>query len=413
MPPDGVDRVALLDALPDPVVAVDAGARLVWANPAASELFGISPEELLGRSVAALIHPDDLTEALLSIESVVEKDVGTPLEVRLRMNSGEYRRFEVRGRACFDTPGVESLVLVLRDLTQRGMWQVAAGDRELLQLVLDHSPTATLVLDPDGALRGASRALTTMLGVDIEELLGRRLPSLAQSSDAAAVAAELALASSTEGTRSFEMRLQVRAGHRSLPVKVTVVNLRDDAVVRGLVATIVDVSDLAAAKTRLEYLASHDSLTGLPNRALLRDRLDHGLEVARRRGESVGVIFCDVDGFKLVNDLQGHAAGDEVLVLLAERLRLLLRASDTAARVSGDEFVVLLEGATVEGLETLVGRIEAEFAEPMLLSNGVTVAVAASAGFAISTIGGATDSDTLLQRADAAMYARKRSRSSR
>jgi diguanylate cyclase (GGDEF)-like protein len=183
------------------------------------------------------------------------------------------------------------------------------------------------------------------------------------------------------------------------------VNLIDDRTVEGLVVTASDITDLAEARSRLAHLATHDPLTGLANRSLLFDRLAHALEGARRRSSMVSLVFCDVDGFKRVNDGHGHRGGDHVLVEIARRLDAVARASDTVARIGGDEFVLLLEGGDREGAAALVERIEAAMAEPIVLPNGSEVVVRLSVGSA-TDLGGLV-ADDLLDRADAAMYLSK------
>jgi diguanylate cyclase (GGDEF)-like protein len=159
------------------------------------------------------------------------------------------------------------------------------------------------------------------------------------------------------------------------------------------------------AEVRLARLALHDPLTGLPNRLLLDDRLDHALTRRRRTGQ-VALFFIDLDGFKAVNDAHGHAAGDELLVQVAERLREGLRAGDTVARLGGDEFVVLCEDVNdVDATIALADRMAVRLADPYALSVG-PVRVSAAVGVAVA---GDDDAPSLLRRADAAMYAAKRS----
>ena len=149
-----------------------------------------------------------------------------------------------------------------------------------------------------------------------------------------------------------------------------------------------------------------DPLTGLANRVLLEERLSLALSRDARTGGSTAVIFLDLDGFKEVNDQYGHAAGDEVLRGVAERLTTAVRPFDTVARVGGDEFVVLVEQATAQALEVLPGRVGDAVCRPMVLL-GHTVTVGASLGVAVSRAGD-TDAEWLLNQADARMYDAKR-----
>jgi len=177
---------------------------------------------------------------------------------------------------------------------------------------------------------------------------------------------------------------------------------------------VVQAEDITARKASEDQLVQrllHDDLTGLPNRALLRDRLGHGLAQAERQRAALGVLYLDLDGFKVVNDRLGHAAGDELLVQVANRLSGTLRTSDTAARVGGDEFVVLCEFLRNDDEAAKVsGRIETALARPYELVQG-RANVTASIGRVLAY--GGEDPEAVLRRADAAMYEIKAQRADR
>ncbi len=209
--------------------------------------------------------------------------------------------------------------------------------------------------------------------------------------------------------------------------RATAVPLRDDGQLLGVVVAsmardagialdallgVADQAAVAIARRRLLsaalHAATHDRLTGLPGRELLHDRLERALADHRRTGRLVAVCFLDLDGFKAVNDREGHAAGDRTLAAVADRLRAVVRESDTIARVSGDEFVVLLRGlATPEDVNRSAAALVAALAEPLRIAEVGDVAIGASLGVAVSPEHGATP-DALLQAADAAMYGVKR-----
>lgn len=167
-----------------------------------------------------------------------------------------------------------------------------------------------------------------------------------------------------------------------------------------------DINQIKTQQQLLERVAHYDALTRLPNRTLLADRLQQSISLAQRHQTQLAVCYLDLDGFKQVNDSQGHGAGDLVLQVVAQRLVGFLRASDTAARLGGDEFIVLLGGlGSSDGLEPLLQRLIQAIGEPISI-HGVDAVVSASVGVAMYP-GDATEPDTLLRLADMAMYAAK------
>jgi diguanylate cyclase (GGDEF)-like protein len=153
---------------------------------------------------------------------------------------------------------------------------------------------------------------------------------------------------------------------------------------------------------RMRHDALHDPLTGLANRTLLRDRLDHALAQSEREAGQTGVLFLDLDNFKHVNDEHGHRVGDELLAALGGRLQAAVRPADTVARMGGDEFVVVYEHADETGALALADRLEAAVSVPVTVS-GIEHRLSASIGIAL----GQDDADTLLREADAAVYRAK------
>jgi diguanylate cyclase (GGDEF)-like protein/PAS domain S-box-containing protein len=183
--------------------------------------------------------------------------------------------------------------------------------------------------------------------------------------------------------------------------------LRDpDGTLVSVMSLGLDITERVRLQERLTHQALHDPLTGLPNRALVLERLEQEVARATRRGTSAAVLFLDLDGFKAANDRLGHAAGDEVLITVAARLRAHLRGDDTVARLGGDEFVVILAAPT-EPQEAIVvaERLRAAIAQPLTLAAGEAI-VGTSIGIALSTPDCANP-EALLAAADAAMYQAK------
>jgi diguanylate cyclase (GGDEF)-like protein/PAS domain S-box-containing protein len=396
--------IGLLAAIPDPVIVIGPAAELLWGNPAAERRFGWTLDALRGRALDAFVHPDDQTTALLSLVSVAGKEVGSLIEIRIIDSTGRYSWFEVRG-ARFSGGPEGAVVLDLRESTDRYQWEVGAGNTRMLAAVLDAQPTIVMVLEPDGAVRGANRAFTRSLGHALESSLGRSIFEVLAPTDEGIVRATLDGLVGSGGRAQIEARF-LTAGGEEVPMSVTFVDLLTDAAVQGVVVTASDISSLVVVRNELRYLVSHDDLTGLPNRAQLRRRLAEMLD--RQPPVEHSLVFGDVDLLKRINDEHGHGAGDAVLAEVAERLRRVTRDGDFVARVSGDEFVMVLATADPRVVADVQKRIEAALLEPVVLPDGTRVTVSMSTGVATTTP--SMDVSELLAAADAAMYAAKRRR---
>jgi diguanylate cyclase (GGDEF)-like protein/PAS domain S-box-containing protein len=211
-------------------------------------------------------------------------------------------------------------------------------------------------------------------------------------------------AGSAYSTRYVDRYLTRRDG-MVVQVQVRASDLRADPTVAGLVLTMRDVTEQRQLEEQLKHQAFHDALTGLPNRILFQDRISQQLATSRRNGTTAGVLFVDLDDFKVVNDTMGHGVGDELLIATAARLSGLIRDSDSAARLGGDEFALLI--ADVQNyamVEAAAGRIVEAFGEPFALTSG-SVLITVTVG--IATTEDSADTDELLKHADLALYAGK------
>ena len=289
----------------------------------------------------------------------------------------------------------------LRDQEEALLRQSEARHRSLVQ----NSSDVITVVGEDGRIRDQSASVERVLGYEPGHLLGTNILDLAHPADAARLLAALSRrAAAGKAPIAIDLRLSDRSGHWR-DTETTVTDLRDDAGVAGIVLTSHDVGERKALQEQLAHQAFHDALTGLANRVLFSDRLEHALRRCGE-GESVGVLFIDLDDFKTVNDSLGHAVGDAVLVTAAERLRTIVRPADTVARLGGDEFAILVESvvspADVERMaERLIDAIE-EPAE----QHGHELRAQASVGIVFAE-GGTATSEELLRNADVAMYAAK------
>ena len=290
---------------------------------------------------------------------------------------------------------------------QRSLLSLSESEERFRGLVQNASDIA-IVCDRDACITYVSPSIKKVLGYAPEEVLGRERWTFIHPEDV-----ELALAAwesritTTEDTAPIEYRAKHADGTWRW-VEVEMGNLLDEPAVAGVVLNIRDITERKTAEEALLHQAFHDTLTGLPNRALLLDRL--GQSLARRgprRGSMTAVLFLDLDRFKWINDSLGHAAGDELLQQVSERLRTALRAGDSVARFGGDEFVVLCEELDGEWeAEAIAERIHDALTEHFCV-DGRDLTVTASIGIVTSATASGATADSLLRDADAAMYRAK------
>jgi diguanylate cyclase (GGDEF)-like protein/PAS domain S-box-containing protein len=280
---------------------------------------------------------------------------------------------------------------------------------ERLSSLIKNSSDIVCVLDAEARVQYVSPSIHQALGHD-PAMTGSELLEIVHPEDAVRIRALVAsIAAQPPGQPS---RVEFRIGHRDgswRDVEALASNLVAEESVGGIVLNIRDVSERKAFQDELEHQAFHDTLTGLPNRALFRNRVEHALVGRRRDALPVAVLFLDVDDFKLVNDTLGHAAGDEVLREVGRRLEDRMRPVDTAARLGGDEFAILIRDSESElhSIE-IASRVMASVKAPISLADrDVTLAVSVGIAFSDQHMIASSDADELLRNADAAMYMAK------
>jgi diguanylate cyclase (GGDEF)-like protein/PAS domain S-box-containing protein len=255
-------------------------------------------------------------------------------------------------------------------------------------------------LDKDGRVTYVSPVVEQIAGYSPAEVVGRSIADFIHPDDLPSIENLQTMISGT--LEPSECRIFTKSGETRW-VRISSRPILDGDCVVGLRAVLVDITDRKQAENQVKYVAYHDALTGLPNRTLLSDRLAMALAQRRRDGQSLAVIFLDLDRFKLINDTVGHAAGDEALQRIAERLMSAVREGDTVARLGGDEFTVLLPviSGVVDACE-VAERILERLTRPLALA-GHEFHLSASLGIALYPADG-DDAEALLRNADTAMY---------
>jgi len=275
---------------------------------------------------------------------------------------------------------------------------------EQLRLFADNVPVMTLSFDENLRCRFANKLFTEFFDLDAENIIGKHVREAL--GEEAYRGIEQHLAQALQGHPvTYQRTHTLQNGEiRYLEIKL-LPHIGDQGKVLGCFAVTTDITEHKLTEERIQRVAHHDSLTGLPNRLLFHDRLDQAMSLAKRGSRQFALLYLDLDRFKPVNDSLGHAAGDELLQAVAARIRHQVRESDTVARVGGDEFTVILPDITKrEEAETVARKIIAAVATPFQLGGRQrSVAIGISIGIAVYPAD-ARDADALVTAADTAMY---------
>ncbi len=273
--------------------------------------------------------------------------------------------------------------------------------------IFSHSREGIMITAGDGAILDVNAAFTRITGYEREEVLGRNPRLLKSGRQSAEFYSEMWRALTETGSWSGELWNRNKAG-RNFAQLLTISAVRNaEGGVHHYVAQFSDITAIKEQENRLEEITHFDMLTGLPNRVLLSDRMHQAMAQAHRRKQLMGVAYLDIDGFKAVNDLHGHHVGDELLKLLANRMKQSLREGDTLARLGGDEFVALLHDlANIEDAFPALDRLLAAATEPARIGE-VSLQATVSIGIAYYPNADGMESDQLLRQADQAMYQAK------
>ncbi len=411
-PDEGAGRAAFMEALvetaAEAITVLDASGNTRYSSPTAHQLFGYEPGFSGGSNAFDVVHPDDLEEVARAFaELVAAPGAVVCRQFRIEATDGTWRTVEATATNRLDDPHVRGVVVTTRDVTDRARAEAALRESEdRYRRLVEHSPQPIVVIQR-GAFVHLNPAAVRMLGAESEaELLGRPAVDVLHPDDAASVEAPGArplpwgMAEATVRERRI-----VRRDGEVLDIElVTVpVTYRGGPAIQLMGR---DVTDRRRAERALAHHALHDHLTGLPNRALLLDRLAQALVRTARRGGTVAVLFVDLDRFTLVNDELGHDAGDGVLRAVAARLRGMLRPADTVARFGADEFVVVCDEVQGPAEATRIANRIVEVVTLPVDDHDEDLVVTASIGVALAGGDDAT-ADAVVRNADTAMHRAK------
>jgi len=375
---------------------------LRFVNERWQEITGLDADDAIGRNWQQMIHPDD--RALMAELWATSGAVAKPFRgmVRVVRPDGAVRWVMSATEPLFDGERLTGHVGTIDDITER---LTAQRDTERLSDIVEATSDLVVISDRHSKMLYMNASARRFFGIGPDEPVADfdftpHTPPWAQDR----YVHETRPALRDRGIWSGEFAYL----HRGAEVPVSALFLAHhdtDGNIEFVSSVTRDISERKAFEQRLEYQATHDPLTGLPNRTLFLDRLELALARSRRSHRPVAVLFCDVDHFKVVNDSLGHTAGDRLLVALAQRLRDALRPGDTVARFGGDEFVILCDDLISEhDAIAIAERANSTVHEPLTVES---TEVFSSLSIGIAFASPATEPETMIRDADAAMYLAK------
>jgi diguanylate cyclase (GGDEF)-like protein/PAS domain S-box-containing protein len=398
----------MVDSTSDLMFVVDDDGLIASASPSAACVLGYEPAFFLQRPINDLTHAQDRERLgrVLAEDPAVRLVGSTAVEVRLRRQDGSWLWVEAVASDMGDAPTHASL-LVCVDITARRRAEAdlkAINDQ--FRSAFDDAPIGMAMTESSGQIVLVNAALCDLLGYSEAALVQMTVQDITHPDDVEPGRRQRAeLLSGTATRHKHETRFISAAGDTVGVLHSSSIVADGEGLPRHLIDHIEDITERQNFERDLRFQALHDTLTGLPTRALLTDRLQQALNAGERSGTSVALIFLDLDRFKLINDSFGHQVGDQVLTNIARRLTAALRPEDTASRLSGDEFVVLCHDSSPERAAVTAAGLAAVFDHPISI-DGTAIKVGASIGVAVSQPG-RTTADSLLKNADDAMYSAK------
>jgi diguanylate cyclase (GGDEF)-like protein/PAS domain S-box-containing protein len=399
-----------LKAAPNAIGITDAKGALVWTNPAFSTLSGYSAEEVMGQNRRLLNSGKHDRAFYQKMWATISSGRMWQGEIVNRRKDGSYSTEEMTiTPVSLQAGGITHFVTINQDISERKQAEEElCRAEEKYRALFEDAVVGIFRATADGRLLDVNRAFARMHGYEspaelLAEVSTMTHPIFVDVEQRKAWAEVL----NSDGIISGA---EVKLSHRDRTHKWGLLNIRAVRNVRGDVVvyegTIEDITDRKLAQEQVHFLAYYDVLTELPNRALLRARLDKALAEARRRTDKVALLFLDLDRFKVINDSLGHSFGDLLLQQVAARLKNATREQDTVARVGGDEFVIVLTCANnADDIALTADRVLKSVTEEFLIQ-GHLLKITCSLGISVFPEHGA-DSESLIKNADAAMYCAK------
>ncbi|MBM4200118.1 MAG: EAL domain-containing protein, partial [Gammaproteobacteria bacterium] len=380
----------------------DVSGRYVFVNRAFESFFDVPSVEVLGRTAHQAL-PEDLAQQFWEKDTDVLRQQG-PLETEdLVVKAGEERcllsvRFPLRGEDGL----IYATCTQATDVTERKRNEQALM---LAARVFEKAGEGIMVTDAHQVILTVNEAFSVITGYPADEVIGRKPDILASEGSGQGWGEEVQRALVRSGSWQGEVVNHRRNGE-AYPCWCTVSSVTNaQGETTHHVCLFSDISALQKSQARNEYLATHDAMTGLPNRSLFIDRLTVAIANAERGHQRLAVLFADLDNFKVINDTLGHDVGDQVIRAVADRMRECLRVGDTVSRFGGDEFILLLHVSSEEDIRQIANRVAGLLSESIEV-DGREIFTSSSIGISVYPNDG-LDPTTLIKNADVAMYLAK------
>jgi len=398
---------SVVESVKEVIFQTDVDGRWTFLNPAWTEISGYTIDESLGMHSFEYVQPDDHGRVRELFETVLQgKSKTSRQELRYLSKHGCFRWVEAHAWLTIGPTGeVQGVSGTLSDITER---KQAGARMQLAASVFSHAREGIIITDADGDIIEVNDAFCRITGYRREEVLGKNPRILQSGRQSPEYYAAMWKALHEQDYWSGEIWNRRKSGEVYAEM-LTISTIRDAAgTPLNYVALFSDITVLKEHQDRLEFLAHYDALTSLPNRVLLGDRLQQAMVKCRRNNKPLAVVYLDLDGFKAINDNHGHDLGDELLVVIAQRLKAALREGDTLARLGGDEFVaVITDLENTHDCEFVLARLLQAASDPVPIGSTV-LHVSASIGATLYPDDSVV-ADQLLRHADQAMYVAKQS----
>lgn len=399
----------VLQTSPDGICMIDLDNRITFASQRILEIFGYDKlEDMLGSDLHQLVLPSDHISLEANIERIFRGATPRNNHYQLLRRNGLSFAGEIASSCLYDAAGkIRGLVSIIRDISERKRAEDALkASKQHMEALVTTTPVGVFEAHADGACVFVNDRWQSMAGRSMAEAQGDGWQLAVHPDDRELVRSAWQEAVRYQQSLQMEFRFLRRDGIVTWGLAQTTPLFDGDGRLTSFIGSITDISERKAAEAKIELLAHHDPLTGLPNRLLLKDRVEQSIVHAERQHAKIALLYLDLDNFKTINDSLGHPTGDALLQMVANRLDGCVRDTDTISRQGGDEFVIVVpEVDDGDTITAIASKILQQLLIPFRV-DGHDLSTSISIGIAVYPDDG-KDFNTLLQKADTAMYQAK------